>query len=149
MRIFYILIIIILNTSALGDEKNDSYFYIDANKLIIKKISSTSEFIGNVYATNGLHHFWGDKILINYDNSNKIKLITIINNVKIKRPSEEIFADEAIYNVKLEKIKISGNVLVIKDGNILNGDQLIVDLVNSTSIIEGSNEKQVSVKVVN
>ena len=94
-----------------------------------------------------MYHFWGNRILVNYDNDQKIKLITITKNVKIVRPDEEIFGDIAIYDLKLEKIKISGNVSVIKNGNVLNGSKLTVDLINSTSIIEGDKDKQVSVKV--
>ena len=115
--------------------------------MIIKENLLISEFIGNAYARNGENHFWGNKILVNYDNDKKIKLITIIKNVKIVRLNEEIFGDKAIYDPKLEKIKLSGNVSVIQDGNILSGSELIVDLINSTSIIEGNNDKQVSVKV--
>ena len=148
MKAIYLIIIIILNTNVFSSEKDESYFYIDSDKLIITENPLISEFIGNAYARNELHHFWGDRILIYYDNNKKIKLITIINNVKIKRPNEEIFGDKAMYDVKLEKIKISGNVLVISDGNVLNGNELIVDLINSSSIIEGNNEKQVSVKVL-
>ena len=115
--------------------------------MIIKENPLISEFIGNAYARNSENHFWGNKILVNYDNDKKIKLITIIRSVKIVRPNEEIFGDKAIYDPKLEKIKISGNVSIIQDGNILSGSELIVDLINSTSIIVGNNGKQVSVKV--
>ena len=47
-----------------------------------------------------------------------------------------------------EKIKINGNVTVIKDGNIINGNELLVDLINSTSTIKGNVDKQVSAKVI-
>ena len=147
MKSIYFIFIIFLNTNVFSEEKNDTYFYIDSDKLIIKENPLISEFIGNAYARNGENHFWGNKILVNYDNDKKIKLITIIGNVKIVRPNEEIFGDKAIYDPKLEKIKISGNVSIIQNGNILSGSELIVDLINSTSIIEGNNDKQVSVKV--
>ena len=147
MKSIYFLLIIFLNTNVFSAEKNDTYFYIDSDKLIIKENSLISEFIGNAYARNVENHIWGNKILLNYDNDKKIKLITIIGSVKILRPNEEIFGDKAIYDPKLEKIKISGNVSIIQDGNILSGSELIVDLINSTSIIEGNNDKQVSVKV--
>ena len=149
MKLIYLIFFTFLNTNVFSSEKNDSYFYIDSDKLIIKENPLISEFIGNAYARNDMYHFWGDKIFVDYDNDKKIKLITIIKNVKIIRPSEEIFGDKAIYDPKLEKIKISGNVSIIQDGNILNGSELIVDLINSTSIIVGNNSKQVSVKVVN
>ena len=75
--------------------------------------------------------------------------ITIIKNVKIVRSNEEIFGDRAIYDLKLENIIVSGNVLVKKNGDVLRGSQLIVDLINSTSTIKGNKDKQVSVKVAN
>ena len=147
MKLFYFIFTIFLSTNVFSDEKNDFHFYIDSDKLIIKENLLVSEFIGNAYARNDVYHFWGNKILVDYSNDKKIRLITIIKNVKILRPNEEIYGDKAIYNPKLEKIKVSGNVSIIQDGNILNGSELIVDLINSTSIIEGSYDKQVSVKV--
>ena len=147
MKKIYLIVIIFLNTIAFSSEKNISYFYIDSNELIITDNPLISEFIGNAYARNELHHFWGDKISVYYDSDKKIELITIRKNVKIKGPNEEIYGDKATYNLKLENIKINGNVSMLRDGNILNGNELIVDLINSTSIIMGNKGKQVSVKV--
>mgnify|MGYP006131603735 FL=1 len=148
MKLAYLIIIVFLSSNAFSDEKNNSFFYINSDKLIIQDNLFMSEFIGNVYARNGVNHFWGDKILINYDNNKKIKIITIIGNVKIKRFNEEVVGDKAVYSLESEKIKINGNVTVIKDGNILNGNELLVDLINSTSTIKGNVDKQVSAKVI-
>ena len=148
MKLAYLIIIVFLSSNTFSDEINNSYFYINSDKLIIQENLFMSEFIGNAYARNGINHFWGDKILINYDNNKKIKIITIIGNVKIKRFNEEVVGDKAVYSLESEKIKINGNVTVIKDGNILNGNELLVDLINSTSTIKGSVDKQVSAKVI-
>ena len=148
MKLAYLIIIVFLSSNTFSDEINNSYFYINSDKLIIQDNLFMSEFIGNAYARNGINHFWGDKILINYDNNKKIKIITIIGNVKIKRFNEEVVGDKAVYSLESKKIKINGNVTVIKDGNILNGNELLVDLINSTSTIKGSMDKQVSAKVI-
>jgi len=147
MKLAYLAMIILLNSNAISKEENNSYFNINSDKLIIRDNPLSSEFIGNVYARNDVNHFWGDKILIDYDDNKKIEIITIIGSVIIKRLNEEVTGDKAVYNLKSEKIKVNGNVIVIKDGNILNGNELIVDLINSTSIINGNMNKQVSVKV--
>ena len=147
MKLIYLIFIIFFNTNVFSEEQNDSYFYIDSDKLIITENPLTSEFIGNAYARNMVHHFYGNRILVNYDNQKKIELITIIKDVKIIRPDEEIFGDKAVYDLKLENIRVSGNVTVTKNGDVLRGSQLIVDLINSTSIIKGNKDKQVSVKV--
>ena len=148
MKLAYLIIIVFLSSNTFSDEINNSYFYINSDKLIIQDNLFMSEFIGNAYARNGINHFWGDKILINYDNNKKIKIITIIGNVKIKRFNEEVVGDKAVYSLESEKIKINGNVTVIKDGNILNGNELLVDLINSTSTIKGNVDEQVSAKVI-
>ena len=147
MKLTYLIIIIFLNSNAISKEETNSYFDISSDKLIIQDYPLSSEFIGNVYARNSVNHFWGDKILIDYDDNKKIEIITIIGSVIIKRLNEEVTGDKAVYNLKSEKIKVNGNVIVIKDGNILNGNELIVDLINSTSIIKSDMNKQVSVKV--
>ena len=89
MKLAYLIIIVFLSSKTFSDEINNSYFYINSDKLIIQDNLFMSEFIGNVYARNGVNHFWGDKILINYDNNKKIKIITIIGNVKIKRKNKD------------------------------------------------------------
>lgn len=148
MNIIYLIIAIFINSYAFSDEKTSSYFFVDSDKLIISDTPLVSEFIGNAYARNDINNFWGDKILIDYDDEKKIRLITIIGNVIIKRPDEKVTGNKAIYNPKLEKIRVIGEVVVIKDGNILKGDELIVDLLASTSIIKGNSDNQVSAKVI-
>ena len=43
--------------------------------------------------------------------------------------------------------EIIGDVVVFKDKNVLYGDKLTIDLFSSTSIIMGTEDKQVSVKI--
>ena len=148
MNIIHLAMIILINSNAFGDEKNDNYFFIDSDKLIIFDNPLISEFVGNAYARDTTNHFWGDKIIIDYDINNKIKLITVIGNVKIKLPYEVATGDKAIYNLKSEQIKINGNITIKKNVNILKGDELIVDLLTSTSIINSNEDKQVSVKII-
>jgi|TARA_B110000483_G_scaffold194372_1_gene231577 lipopolysaccharide transport protein LptA len=148
MKKIYLIIFIFLGSYAFGDKSNDPYFYIDSDKLIITDNPTTSEFIGNAYARNSESHFWGDKILVNYDDNKEIELITIIRNVRIKRANEEITGDKAIYNLKLENINITSNVSITKNGDVLNGDELIIDLITSSSIIKGNNSNQVSAKII-
>jgi lipopolysaccharide transport protein LptA len=132
----------------LSAKENISYLEIESDELIITENPLVSKFIGNVYAKNEENQFWGDTILINYNNDKKINLITAVGNVIIEREEEKVMGDKAIYNLKSEKIIISGDVSVFRDGNILNGNELTIDLMTSISIIKGSNKKQVSAKVI-
>ena len=148
MKKIYLIILIFFNSYVLSAEENISYLEIESDELIITENPLVSKFIGNAYAKNEENQFWGDTILINYNNDKKINLITAVGNVIIEREEEKIIGDKAIYNLKSEKIIISGDVSVFRDGNILNGNELTIDLMTSISIIKGSNKKQVSAKVI-
>ena len=148
MKKIYLIALIFFNSYVLSAEENISYLEIESDELIITENPLVSKFIGNVYAKNEENQFWGDTILINYNNDKKINLITAVGNVIIEREEEKVMGDKAIYNLKSEKIIISGDVSVFRDGNILNGNELTIDLMTSISIIKGSNKKQVSAKVI-
>ena len=144
---FNILIFFFFNINAFSDESSKTYINIDADKLITKQNPLKSEFIGNVYANDEVNQFWGDKMIIYYDENKKIKLINLEENVRIKRINEEATGNFASYNPKKEIIEIIGDVVVFKDKNVLYGDKLTIDLISSTSIIIGSENRQVSVKI--
>ena len=148
MKKIYLIILIFFNSYVLSAEENISYLEIESDELIITENPLVSKFIGNVYAKNEENQFWGDTILINYNNDKKINLITAVGNVIIEREEEKVMGDKAIYNLKSEKMIISGDISVFRDGNILNGNELTIDLMTSISIIKGSNKKQVSAKVI-
>ena len=148
MKKIYLIILIFFNSYVLSAEENISYLEIESDELIITENPLVSKFIGNVYAKNEENQFWGDTILINYNNDKKINLITAVGNVIIEREEEKVIGNKAIYNLKSEKIIISGDVSVFKDDNILNGSELTIDLITSISIIKGSDKKQVSAKVI-
>ena len=151
MRLLYsitIFFFIIFLTHANAFELNDKKFYIDSNKLIHTKNPISSEFLGNVYARNEAGQYWGDRIKIKYFDNYQISRITISDNVKIKRLNEEITGNFAEYDITQKKIRVIGNVILIKNKNTLKGDELIVDLINSTSIIKSYDNNQVSVSVI-
>ena len=148
MKKVYLIILILITPHTLSAEEDISYLEIASDKLIITENPLVSEFIGNVYAKNEDNQIWGNTILVNYDNDKKINLITAVGNVIVERQEEKIIGDKAVYNLKSEKIIISGDVSVFRDGNILNGSELTMDLITSISIIKGSNKKQVSAKVI-
>ena len=136
------------NFNTFSEEIEKTYLKIEADQLIIKQTPLISEFIGNVYAFDDTNYFWGDKMVIYYDENKKIKLIELESNIKIKRTNEEATGNFALYKPQDEIIEIVGDVVVIKDKNYLYGEKITIDLISSTSIITSNKNKQVSVKIV-
>ncbi len=146
--IFYLLLLIFLNVNSYSEENKASFIDIESDKLINNQDPLLSVFIGNVYANDQINHLWGDHMSIKYTKEKKIELITIEKNVRVIRPHEEVTGNLAFYYLKDEIIKVIGNVTVKKDGNLLKGEKLIIDLISSTSIITGNKNKQVSITVI-
>ena len=147
-NIFYIFLLFFISSYAQSKDSNEKLINITSDELINRQNPPISEFNGNVYAYDEINHFWSDKMVIKYDEDKNIKLITLENNVKIKRGNEETTGDFASYDPKSEFIEVIGEVVVLKEGNVLIGDKLTIDLISSTSIITSNKTKKVSVKIV-
>ena len=141
---FFIMIILFL--PFLTASANESGITITSNKLNVEMNKRKSTFTGNVYAYNETLKVWSDEITINFKiEKDEIKEILANGNVKIIRLVEgsEIFGDTANYSLEEEVIIIKGNVVVIENGNQVRGDELVVDLKSSSSIMVGSDSNRV------
>tara|TARA_Y100000590_G_C15633094_1_gene981938 strand:- start:768 stop:1232 length:465 start_codon:yes stop_codon:yes gene_type:complete len=141
---FCILIIILLLSSNV--QSKDNSINIVSDKLNIEMDDRKSTFTGNVYAHNEELKLWSDTVIVNLKvNKDEIKEIFASGNVKIIRLVEgsEIYGDTANYSLEEEIIVITGNVMVKENGNQVSGNELVVDLENSSSIMSSSNSKRV------
>ena len=122
--------------------------FIESDELIITNNPLTTTFIGNVYAFDNEIKLWSKKVIILYNKTdNKIKQIKSFDVSKIIRQDQEIISDNMIYSVIDEKIVAFGNVTLTQDTNIIKGDELKVDLLESTSIMSSKNLNRVKVKI--
>ncbi len=146
---FFIMIILFL--PFLTASANESGITITSNKLNVEMNKRKSTFTGNVYAFNETLKVWSDEITINFKiEKDEIKEILANGNVKIIRLVEgsEIFGDTANYSLEKEVIIIKGNVVVIENGNQVRGNELVVDLKSSSSIMVGSDSNRVEALIV-
>ena len=144
--IIFIFSLMITNVLA---EKNE--IKITSDKLQINTDANTSTFTGKVYARDKNLKLWSNKMTVNLKkDQSEIKEILASGDVKIIRLGEgtEIFGDTAEYFPKKETIIISGNVIVIEEGNKITGNKLTLDLTNSSSIITGSESKRVEAVII-
>tara|TARA_Y100001970_G_scaffold201953_1_gene245819 strand:- start:9584 stop:10048 length:465 start_codon:yes stop_codon:yes gene_type:complete len=144
-------IMIILFFPFLTASANEGGITITSNKLNVEMNKRKSTFTGNVYAFNETLKVWSDEITINFKiEKDEIKEILANGNVKIIRLVEgsEIFGDTANYSLEEEVIIIKGNVVVIENGNQVRGNELVVDLKSSSSIMVGSDSNRVEALIV-
>ena len=135
-----------LNTSA-----NESGITIVSNKLNVETNKRKSIFTGDVYAYNDILKVWSDEMTIKLKTEkDEIKEILANGNVKIIRLIEgsEIYGNAANYSLEEETIIITGNVVVIENGNQVSGNELVVDLKSSSSIMVGSDSNRVEALIL-
>ena len=146
---FFVLIAIFLTSFHATSMEN--MINITSNKLSVDMNNRKSTFTGNVYAHNNNLKIWSDEMTINLKiNKDEIKEVLAIGNVKIIRLVEgsEIYGDVANYLIEEEVIIIKGDVTIKENGNQISGNELKVDLKNSSSIMEGSNSNRVEALIV-
>ena len=146
---FFILIIFFL--SFLNASSNEDGITIVSNKLNVDTNKRKSTFIGDVHAYNETLKVWSDEMTIILKiEKDEINEILANGNVKIIRLVEgsEIYGDAANYSLEEEVIIITGNVVVIENGNKVSGSELVVDLKSSSSIMVGSDSKRVEALIV-
>ena len=142
-----LLVLIILSLTFSNATSNNDSINIISNQLNIEMNERKSIFTGDVYAHNEDLKVWSDKMIINLKlEKNEIKEISASGNVKIIRLVEgsEIYGDNANYFIEEEIIIVTGNVAVKENGNKIMGNELVVDLKNSSSIMKGTNSNRVA-----
>ena len=144
--IFIMFLLTVLNASS-----EDIKINIISDKLHIAMDERKSTFTGNVHAHNKNLKIWSDKMVVKLKlKKDEIKEIIASGNVKVLRLVEggEIYGDLANYSLENEIIVITGKVIVKENGNQVSGNELMVDLKNSTSIMMGSDSNRVEALII-
>ena len=144
------LILLFISLIPFSKVSKASEILIESEELIITNDPLTTTFIDNVYASDEEIQLWSDKILIIYtEKGSQIDTIKSFGSTKLIRENQEILSENMIYFVIDKKIYAKGNITLTQDGNVMNGNELTVDLVKSTSIMKSDNISKVSVKINN
>jgi len=146
-----LFVLIVFFLTFFNAASKDNKINIVSDKLNVEMDERKSTFTGNVYAHNKNLKVWSDKMIINLEiEKDEIKEILASGNVKIVRLIEgsEIYGDIANYSLKDEIIVITGNVIVKENGNQISGNELMVDLKNSSSIMVGSDSNRVEALII-
>ena len=121
---------------------------VSSEKLNVDRVNNTSVFSGNVYAEDDTIKLWSDKISMFYDETKKsVYEIVAENNVKIITNGVTAYGDFSKYLVDNEELLLEGNVVVIEKDSKIQSDQLILDLVNSTSIMTAKTNSRVTAQI--
>ena len=117
---------------------SDSYLKA-SNGIIWDKNKMTYSAEGNVEFENDEIKAYANKMKAFYNIENEKEVFEIVyldTNVKIYYNDEIFNSNSAIYNKAKSLITLYGNVSIVSPDRFLSGDELIVDLENSTRTLK-------------
>ena len=100
--------------------------------------------IGNAKAIQDQTTITANKIIavLNEDDSQQIKELQAIGKVVFLKDKQLATGDQATYYIDEDKVIITGNVELKRDGNIIKGEKLIIDFLSGLSKMEASGTNQ-------
>ena len=100
--------------------------------------------IGNAKAIQGQTTIKANKIIaiLSENNSQQIKELQAIGEIVFLKNKQLATGDKATYYINQDKVIITGNVELKRDGNIIKGEKLIIDFISGLSKMEASGTNQ-------
>ena len=141
-KISIILLFFLLYLNAYPEPKKPIEILADSmewNKQLGQAIAT-----GNAKAIQGETTIRANKIIavLSKDNNQQIKELQASGKVVFLKDKQLATGDKATYYLNQEKIIITGNVELKKDGNIIKGEKLIIDFLTGLSRMNSSNKNQ-------
>ena len=121
-------------TSSGGDPVN-----ITADKFVVDEESNNATFTGKVVVKRKTLTVWAPKVVVDYgdDGPSDIKSFIASGGVRIKTDEQDVTGDRAIYDPRTEKLRVTGNVMVVNASSTVGSGDMIVDLKTDTTTFTG------------
>tara|TARA_B100001248_G_scaffold209595_1_gene163722 strand:- start:144 stop:590 length:447 start_codon:yes stop_codon:yes gene_type:complete len=122
---------------------------IISDRLEINDNTNESIFIGNVYAEEDTFKIWSEKMVVKFNESrDQVDEIESFYDVKIHHNDMTANSDQALYLPDTQILRLTGNVHITQDGNQIKCEELILDIKNSTSIMNGNSIKRLEAIII-
>lgn len=121
---------------------------ITADSLIVTDNKKVGEFLGNVQVIQDSYKLTAHRIIVQYsdakDTSNIVKSISAYKNIYLFSNNQQAAkAQEMVYNLENKNLKLSGDVLLVYDKNVLTGDVITVNTETRYITVTGSKQQRV------
>ena len=141
-KVSIILLFFLLHLNAYPEPKKPIEILADSmewNKQLGQAIAT-----GNAKAIQDQTTIKANKIIavLNEDNNQQIKELQAIGKVVFLKDKQVATGDRATYYINEDKVIITGNVELKRDGNIIKGEKLIIDFLSGLSKMEASGTNQ-------
>jgi len=100
---------------------------VNADSFLADLNNSTGTYKGNVIVTQGEVRLHADEVTVHAPGG-RAALMEANGNVIVDSPSGQAVGDSGVYDVPLQTIRLTGNVVLTKDANVMRGNALEVSM---------------------
>ncbi|WP_439532809.1 LptA/OstA family protein [Polymorphobacter sp.] len=127
-------------TSALKGLDTGAPIDVDANRIEIRDASNQAIFTGEVVIKQARLTLNAERVTVSYvrqGENPEMRRLDARGAVKLVSPSETVTSTSAIYDVPGRLITMVGNVVLNRQGSVLNGQRLVLDLASGRTSFDG------------
>lgn len=119
---------------------------ITADQFVIDETANVATFTGNAIVTRKTLTVWAPKVVVDYGEGGPSDINSFVasGGVRIKTSEQDVTGDRAIYDPNTEKLRVTGNVMVINASSTVGGPDMIVDLRTETTTFIGGGSGRVT-----
>lgn len=129
-----------------GMQQSDEPIQIEANKLEVEDSNGQAFLTGNVTVVQGSTILKTQKLTVWYERNNQgengaIQKLKASGKLAIRSGDQKVTADQGAFDLKGEKVKLTGNVIISQGVNVVAGCILNVDLKSGAATLEPCKKK--------
>lgn len=130
-------------TSAQALKDHDSYQALDieSDRIEVRERDGRAVLKGNVRVVQGKLTLTADALVVFYsqtegDTDPTLERLDATGNVRLVSDTETVESDYGIYDVAARLVTLTGAVTLKRDGNILNGERLELNLISGLAKLD-------------
>ena len=100
---------------------------VNADSFLADLNNETGTYSGNVIVTQGAVKLHADQVRVHAPGGRASRM-EAIGNVVVDSPSGQAVGDSGVYDVPQQTIRLTGNVVLTKDANVMRGNALEVSM---------------------
>lgn len=140
IRALLAFLIVLVGTSAVlaqGETK------VTGDSFVIDEAQGQATFTGDVVIVRTGLTVWAQKVVIDYGagGPEDVKTFVASDRVRLKTKDQDATGDRAVFDPKSNVLRMTGNVVVVNATGTLNGPELIVNLVDNSTVFNGGKGK--------
>jgi lipopolysaccharide export system protein LptA len=113
---------------------------VSADQFVVDQANAQATFTGNVVVSRADLKVWADKVVVHYGEGGVTNITNLIatGRVRLQTKDQTATGERATFDPRSQVLRLSGNVTVTSASGTLSGPELVINLVEQTSVFSSN-----------